>query len=232
MAQVLKTLSQNIHQKLVNFSQLVNVELFSIFLLWLFTLSSLIGISMGYLDWFITKTPINLMLGFLLVLINIPFGNKYGKSTFVFAFMFGMILEFFGVVSGDIFGTYYYGDNLGFKVLGVPLMIGIYWAVLTTATSQIARLVFDKMIYIVLFGASLMVGLDIFIEQMAHVFDFWHFTGDIAPVQNYIAWFFASLMLHVLAYKYVPKGGGKFAIHLYLNQVAFFIITYLILFQW
>lgn len=227
--EVLKSFSYSLRHRIKSYSILLNIELGSIFLLWLFTVSSLIGISLGYLDWFIPKTPINLMLGFLLVLINLPFESKYGKAVFVFFFLFGMVLEIFGVVTGDIFGTYFYGSNLGFKVLGVPLMIGIYWAVLTVVTSQLARAVFSNIIFVALFGASLMVGLDFMMEQLAHQFDFWHFTGNIAPFKNYLAWFLASFILHILAVKFIPKGGGRFSLHLYLNQVAFFAVAYLLI---
>ena len=232
MNEVIKTISQSVREKLEFYQIAVSREQVSIFLLWLFTVSSIIGIGLGYTDWFIAKTPLNLMLGFLLVLINIPFGNRYGKLVFVFTFLFGMTLEIVGVIRGDIFGTYFYGENLGFKVLGVPLMIGIYWAVLTTVTSQMARIFFDKIIYIALLGASLMVGLDFFMEQMAHIFDFWHFEGQMAPVQNYIAWFIAAFFLHLLVLKFIPKGGGRFATHLFMNQLVFFISAYIIIHLW
>jgi len=229
MSQTTKSLYHNLHQGLNHFVLSLNVEYISIFILWLFTISSLIGIGLGHLDWFITKTPLNLMLGFLLILINIPFGKSLGKPIFIFTFLFGMLLEIVGVFRGDIFGEYFYGENLGFKVLGVPIMIGIYWAVLTTITYQISRVFFDKIVYVALMGASLMVGLDFLMEQMAHTFDFWHFAGDIAPFQNYLVWFIASFILQLLAYKFYPKGGSRFASHLYLNQVSFFLIAYMLL---
>ena len=229
MADLSKSLLQGIKYRLEHLWVVVGIESASIFLLWLFTVSSLIGISFGFVDWFIPKTPLNLMLGFLLVLINVPFGKEYGKLAFIIFFLFGMILEIAGVIRGDIFGTYYYGSNLGFKVFGVPLMIGIYWAVLTTVTSQMARSIFNNTILIALFGASLMVGLDFLMEQMAHTFDFWHFKGNIAPFRNYVAWFLAAFVLHIFALKFIPKGGSRFSRHLYFNQVIFFLSTYLIL---
>jgi len=229
MTKVIKSLSQSIFHRLGHHSSIWKIEYLSIFTLWLFTISSLIGISLGHVDWFITKTPLNLMLGFLLVLINLPFEKKYSKLFFMGAFIFGMLLEIAGVIRGDIFGAYYYGDNLGFKVWGVPLMIGIYWAVLTVVTSQVARKLFNNTILIAIAGASMMVGLDFFMEQMAHRFDFWHFTGDIAPLQNYVTWFLAAFVLQLGAVKAFHKGGGRFAGHLYLNQLVFFVVAYLLI---
>lgn len=232
MTEVIKGLSQSLKDRVGISHVSISMEHVSIFLLWLFTVSSIVGIGLGYLDWFISKTPLNLMLGFLLVLINIPFGNRYGKIVFVTAFLFGMLLEIVGVIRGDIFGSYYYGENLGFKVMGVPLMIGIYWAVLTTITSQMARKISNNLFVVVIIGASLMVGLDFIMEQMAHDFDYWHFVGDIAPFQNYVAWFIAAFLLHILAFKFIPKGGSRFSLHLYLNQVAFFVVALIILRLW
>ena len=211
MTELVKSFSLGLRYGLKRIQLGLSVEVVSIFLLWLFTVSSLIGIGLGHLEWFITKTPLNLMLGFLLVLINTPLKEKYGKSVFLFFFVFGMVLEIVGVISGEIFGTYYYGANLGFKVMGVPLMIGIYWAVLTVVTSQIARTYFSNILVIAFVGASLMVGLDFTMEQMAHRLDFWHFTGGVAPFKNYLAWFGASFFLHIIALKFIPKGGGRFS---------------------
>ena len=232
MSKVIKSISHHVLQRLGLVNYPLSIEIISIFLLWLFTISSLIGIGLGFTDWFIAKTPINLMLGFLLVLINIPFTKKYSKLIFVVFFLFGMGLEIAGVIRGDIFGVYHYGENLGFKVFGVPLMIGIYWAVLTTVTSQIGRSLFKNTIVIALFGASLMVGLDFLMEQMAHTFDYWHFKNDIAPLQNYVTWFGAAFLLNILAIYLIPKGGKRFALHLYFNQIVFFAITFAILKLW
>ena len=66
-------------------------------------------------------------------------------------------------------------------------------------------------------------------EQMAHTFDFWHFAGDSAPLQNYVTWFIASFALQIGAAKTFHKGGARYAGHLYLNQVVFFIVAYLLI---
>ncbi|MEM9544963.1 MAG: carotenoid biosynthesis protein [Bacteroidota bacterium] len=229
MSQSLKTFSQSLHHRLDHLSYILKVEYVSIFIVWLFTISSLIGIGMGHVEWFVSKTPLNLLLCFLLILINVPFDKKFSKGVFLIVFLLGMILEIVGVWRGDIFGVYHYGENLGFKVMGVPLMIGIYWAVLTVVSSQISRLFSSNIFVVALTGSALMVGLDFLMEQMAHVFDYWHFTGGIAPFQNYVTWYIAAFFLHLLSFRFFNKGGGRFSIHLYLNQIVFFLGTYLLI---
>ena len=50
----------------------------SIFLIWLFHVSGIIGIIYTNASWFITATPINLLLSFFLLLIN----TKLNKNAF------------------------------------------------------------------------------------------------------------------------------------------------------
>ena len=229
MSALVKFLNQKINtSKLSLLWSLTRLQL-SIGLLWLFTVSALIGFSLGHLDWFIPKTPINLLLGFVLLIINVPIASRKGLGVFALSFLVGMTMEIIGVKTEAIFGTYYYGDNLGFKILDVPLMIGVYWGVLVIVTSQMAKSVFDSYISQSLLGASLMVSLDFLMEHLAARFDFWHFSGGIAGVQNYIAWFVIAFALHLFANKYIPKGGTSFSFHLYFNQVAFFLLSYIFL---
>jgi len=42
----------------------INISVASILVIWLFVISALIGISLGFEDWFIPKTPLNLLIGF------------------------------------------------------------------------------------------------------------------------------------------------------------------------
>ena len=89
----------------------INISVASILVIWLFVISALIGISLGFEDWFIPKTPLNLLIGFGLLIINLDFSSSKAKFTFVIAFVLGMGVEILGVATGEIFGVYYYGDN-------------------------------------------------------------------------------------------------------------------------
>ena len=201
----------------------------SIFTIWLFVLSALIGIALGYEDWFIPKTPLNLLVGFVLLILNLDFLSSKSKYAFAIAFTVGMIVEILGVATGEIFGVYHYGDNMGVKLLGVPYIIGLYWAVLVSATSMMVRKFSSNALVVALLGASAMVILDFFMEIMAGRFDFWYFSNGIVPLQNYITWFVVAFGLHLIAFKWIPVRGIKFSWHLYLSQVVFFLVTYLIL---
>ncbi len=201
----------------------------SIFIVWLFVISALIGMALGYEAWFIPKTPLNLLIGFGLLLWNTEIDNIKVSAALVIAFVVGMGVEILGVSTGKIFGTYAYGDHLGPKLLDVPYMIGIYWAVLVVITSFIARSIVNHWMIISVIGAGLMVFLDLFIELMAPRFDFWEFALHPVPIQNYVSWFVIAFGLHLLVAKWVTVSSKQYSFHLYLTQLVFFIGSYLIL---
>ena len=195
----------------------------SIFLLWLFVVSALIGITLGYADWFIPKTPINQTLGAVLLFLNFPISTRRKLAVWLLAFAVGMAVEIIGVKTGVLFGEYHYGDNFGWKLMGVPYLIGVYWAVLVFLTGAIAFRVSKHPVLRILIGAALMVGLDVLIEPLAHQFDFWHFTGGMPPLQNYTTWFLVAAGLHTVFVRVVAVSDFWYSLHHFLSQVGFFV---------
>ena len=100
----------------------LNRENISIAVIWLFHISGILGILYGNSEWFISATPLNLSINFVLLLINCN-GHKWFFPMVVLGFLTGMITEILGIQWGWIFGDYQYGDALGLKFFGVPLLI-------------------------------------------------------------------------------------------------------------
>jgi putative membrane protein len=196
--------------------------LISIFLVWLFHVSAIIGIKLQYADFFLPLTPLNLLLCFGLILWNIPNLNAKDMLLLLVPFAFGMVAEWLGVNYGLIFGDYSYGNNLGPKIWGVPWMIGINWAILVFLSASIAQR-FTKNLWIgAAIGAALMVTLDFIIEIVAPYFDFWEFECNIVPLQNYIGWFVVSFLAHLIYQKFFHKHQFALGIWMYLAFVVFF----------
>jgi putative membrane protein len=194
----------------------------SVFILWLFHLSAMIGISMGYLEFFAPKTPLNLMTSSLLLLWVFPSFSVKQWAAVGIMFIVGMVVEILGVNWGWFFGDYTYGDNFGIKVLGVPLLIGVNWAALVLITSTLVSY-FKWNIWIKsAIGSCLMILIDWPLEVIAPIFDFWEFYGGIAPLQNYIAWYIIAFFLHLLINTMKIKGNITYAFHLFLAQLFFF----------
>mgnify|MGYP000253118936 CR=1 FL=1 len=192
-------------------------------IIWLFHISALIGTNFAGIDWFIEKTPLNLSLCLILFIMAYPIDRFVPILLFFILFLGGMFAEWLGVKYGILFGTYTYGNNFGFKIDGVPLLIGTYWAILTFATKSISEYVKISSRLKIILAAVLMVLLDYFMEQNAPRFDFWAFEGNSAPLKNYITWFFLAILFQILLRFYDVKGNRFFCLNLYMAQLAFFI---------
>ena len=195
----------------------------SIGLIWIFHISGLIGIIYSNASWFIKATPLNLLLSFTLLIINF----KWNKKLFflvIICFSIGMISEIIGVNYGILFGEYSYGNALGIKFLGVPLIIGINWCILVFITGYISRFFFDSLIARTFLGIFLMLSLDIVMEPIAPILDFWKFKQGLASFNNYVGWAIVSFPLQLLFHRLNHNIEGTFPFHLYILQFIFFTI--------
>jgi len=198
----------------------------AIFIVWLFHVSAIIGISLGHFEWFVTKTPINLLLMGILVVLTYPVTTEKVISISLFFYLAGMAVEWIGVHHEFLFGPYSYGENLGPKIDGVPWLIGVNWMVLTLTTAAISKKIFTRFALRVLTGALLMVFLDIFIEQSAPMLDFWNFSTPKVPLRNYLAWLLISTFLHYIYHRSRLEGDFSLSLHVYLAQLTFFLYLY------
>ena len=203
--------------------EVFNKQNISIAIIWLFHISGLIGIIYSNSSWFVKATPLNLALSFLLILINTEISKKT-VFLFILCFTVGMIAEIIGVNKGLIFGEYSYGNALGIKVFGVPILIGINWCILVFITGYIADTFSHNFWQKILLGIFLMISLDLVMEPVAPVLDFWTFKSGLASFQNYLGWSLVSFPLHILYQKLSPKIRGPFPFHLFILQFLFFTI--------
>ena len=74
------------------------------------------------------------------------------------------------------------------------------------------------------FGVGLMIFLDLLIEPIAPVLDFWAFDGGEAPLQNYIGWVVVALFLQSTFHYLKVSVEGWFPHQLYLLQIIFFTV--------
>jgi uncharacterized membrane protein len=199
-----------------------HVKLLSILTLWLFQVSAIIGISLGHQDWFISKTPMNLLIMAILLILNFPINTRAKIVVSLLFFSISYSLEWIGVHFGFLFGEYSYGQNLGIKADDVPLLIGVNWMLLIFATAAIADRLVNNIFLKIILGSFLMVFLDFFIEASAPIFDFWTWSLEYAPLRNYVAWFIISIIMHFIYRQFRIKGDFTFSSHLYAAQLVFF----------
>lgn len=195
-----------------------------IFLIWLFHISGLVGILLGYADWFIPKTPLNLLLSGIVFVVAFPILRSKTVSLFLGFALIGMSVEWIGVHSGLLFGSYAYGGNLGPKIYGVPALIGLNWALLGFATGAVASRLVQSQIFRIVLAAGLMTLLDLAIEPLAPPFDFWEFEGSVAPWTNYLSWFLVACVMQYGYQRWKPENGYLISLHLLSAQAVFFVV--------
>ena len=204
--------------------KILNLKI-SIFLIWLFHISGALGLIYYDIIFFAAITPINLFLTSLLLMINQKKPKEKELIGILLIFFTGILVEYLGVNFNLIFGDYEYGKNLGPKVFGVPLMIGINWIILTLIAGGIANKFVKKSKYlIVIVGSLLMLFLDILIEPIAPVLDFWEFQNSIVPLSNYKGWFITGIVTQSIYYYSFKEKEFVFSLNLYCAIFVFFLL--------
>ena len=198
-------------------------EIHLFFLITFFQICGLIGVLFINRDLTLSLTPQNLLVTTFSIFFIYEDKIKMLRF-FIFAFSIGFLVEVIGVNYGIIFGNYAYGKVLGFKVLNVPLMIGVNWFFLSIACGGISDMIFNKLLTRIFFASFLMVLLDLLIEPLAPVLNFWEFEGIVAPIKNYIGWFMTSFFIQLIYQKMKINFSPLFSVLIYLTQVGFFIL--------
>ena len=152
------------------------------------------------LDFFAGFTSVNLSVMSIILFLNFKLNSRRHILSILSIFLIGMITESLGVNYGLIFGDYEYGNNLGFKLFGVPFIIGINWIILTAISANIASfLTKNKNILSAIgIGALLMLAMDFVMEPIAPKLDMWRFKNLIVPPSNYIGWLIIGLLTQTI----------------------------------
>ena len=177
-------------------------------------------------DWFLPATPIIILTSAVVVFLRY---EKYTESrlvAFVIISILGFLVEVYGVHSGQLFGTYTYGNNLGWKLFEVPLIIGVNWAALIMVAQQLTThyLGINNRFFSAVSVGVLMTLFDLLLEVLAPQFDFWSFTHmDYAPMQNFIGWFGVSFCFGLYSYSHFRNENGT-AVLYGIAQLVFFLV--------
>ncbi|WP_397446049.1 carotenoid biosynthesis protein [Polaribacter sp. R77954] len=194
----------------------------TLFIIWLFNISGILGILSTHQDWFLSLTPLNLLVYFFAILWNLDRINSQFFIGFSIPFFIGFITEFLGVNYGWFFGDYSYGENLGIKIGGVPIMICVNWGVLTVITADVSEKITKNKVLRFLLGGLFMMLLDLIIEVVAPRFDFWEFENGIVPLKNYVAWFVIAALAHLFYNRFHIKTDQKVSLHIFMAIILFF----------
>ena len=174
-------------------------------------------------------TPYTLLLTCTVFLIH----SQLTDNKFIFSFFFiavlGFIIEVIGVQTGLIFGKYTYGNGLGFKLLDVPLVISVNWAMLICAGIIVVNTIFSNKLVVVTLASILVTLIDLLIEQVAPKLDFWHFENEGPSFHNYMGWIGVTFFMSLLFYPMIIKGNRSVSSIILVLQIIFFTSLYLFL---
>ena len=198
------------------------ISIISVSIIWLFHICGMIGISYGNKEFFLAFTPVNLLVSFVLLLINQKNLNGIEIKSVFLIFIIGMVSEILGVNYGLIFGDYVYLDNLGVKILGVPVLIGLNWIILTFITGSLSSLIFKNKYISVLLGAIFMILVDLLMEPVAPLLGFWIFDLPTVPLQNYIGWFAVGIITHSIYQFKISEKEFTYSTNLLIVNAIFF----------
>lgn len=180
----------------------------------------------------ISLTPFNLLVSLIIV---VAFQQKYDAWFFAYAvivFVAGFLIEWLGVTTEKVFGSYFYGNNLGLKLFEVPLIIGVNWLLLSYGSCNLTQLLLGNKASIwfkILLASLTMVAADLLIEQVCQRLDFWYWKNNTVPLQNYVVWFIVASAFNAIYFSAKSLAVNKVVIGLYVFQVVFFALLNLYL---
>lgn len=206
----------------------------------LFHVIGLVGILFINKDLFIRATSLNM----LLMLILLFYTQRTIKASFLLFFLtcfaVGYCVEFIGTSTGYLFGNYTYGEVLGLKISGVPLIIGVNWFIIIYCCGITVLAIFNrltrnleealqprpimKMASVISDGALLAVFFDWIMEPAAIQLGYWSWYGGDIPMFNYVCWLLVSSVLLMIFHLCRFEKENKFAVHLLLIQLMFFLV--------
>lgn len=172
----------------------------------------------------------NLLVGAVMAIFTFLHSARYfGRDKAIFFFLttalISFLMEYFGVLNGDIYGAYHYGSSHGPKALDtVPYIIPLSWfmfiypaiiitnELLNNAVRQVkGRKAAGWLLWIVVFAALdslIATSLDVLIDPIWTSKGAWVWTEvdslrneDIfykIPVQNYFGWLLTTFIIFFL----------------------------------
>jgi putative membrane protein len=175
-------------------------------------------------------TPYFLLTCFaLLALFHKPGLSVRTTVYFVFVALAGFLVEWWGVSTGLVFGSYAYDSGLGPKFQETPLLIGLNWLFLVYASAATVQRWKLPVFLQILLPALFMLVYDLVLEQLAPRLGLWQFEGGLVPLQNYLAWFGLAFVFHALLRFFRIRFQNPLAVWVLVLQFVFFTVLYLIL---
>ena len=143
----------------------------------------------------------------------------------------GFAVEVLGVHTGLPFGRYVYASSLGWRVAGVPLVIGLAWTMVAWPAALVARRLVTGRLARIAVGAWALASWDLFLDPQMVSAHHWswvsagvHLPGvPQVPITNHLGWLLVagvvSLCLQTIL-RTAPDGDDRVPFGFYLWTFA------------
>jgi putative membrane protein len=155
-------------------------------------------------------------------------GVARGLTVVAISVGIGFVAEVVGVRSGIPFGSYRYADSLGPRLAGVPIIVGLAWAMMAWPAAVVARRLAQTRISQVVIGAWALASWDLFLDPQMVAAGHWtwreptaHLPGvPTVPLTNLLGWLVVSAAVslagqHIVGSRSVRPDGPMLALYLW-----------------
>ena len=195
-------------------------------LIYVFFLAGAVWNSIGVLQWLMAPMTPFVLVGsaILAVWLTYRWSMKLLRALVVI-FVGTWAIEALGVATSFPFGEYVYTEQLGWKVLGVSVVIPFAWLLVIAVSDAAVGNFFGRMSSVL--GALFATFFDFFLEFAADALDLWHWTMRFPPLSNYVSWFVISLAALLFLRDHAERRVRlRVPAHLYIAMVLYFAITF------
>lgn len=139
---------------------------------------------------------------------------SYALALLLIAGLGGLLAEIIGVHTGVPFGEYRYAGGLGPKVLGVPIVVGLAWVMMSHPASSVAARLTARPVVRWLVAAWALASWDVLLDPQMVSADHWswrlpaaHLPGiNDVPLSNFGGWLLVALVLMAVL---IPAAGRE-----------------------
>jgi uncharacterized membrane protein len=127
----------------------------------------------------------------------------------------GFAAEAIGSRTGIPFGNYDYTSTLGWRVLGVPVVIPLAWAMMGWPSLLAARLVFKSGWCVAIYGALILTAWDLMLDPQMVDAGHWIWRATPGPrlngipVVNSLGWFVLATLMIAMLDRLVPRSPAE-----------------------
>ena len=133
-------------------------------------------------------------------------GPRWTGAYLVITLGVGLVAEAIGTATGVPFGDYDYAGTLGAKLLGVPVVIPLAWAMFAYPCLLVGQALARTAPGTIGVAAVAMASWDLFLDPQMTEAGHWTFTdvqvalpgAPDVPVSNYLGWLAVALMMMTL----------------------------------